>query len=398
MRKIIKPQQIAMLEYLGVPYRKQPKPTAEKTYLLQKYETLDAVKYTEAYSIIVNHRIPDSLVSDGKAIEAHKVAELVQGAWEGEEAKITLGANEQIRTAVKKLTASYDSMMADVRQGSLKVAEEAITEASKKFITHQVKVGNKKPVKVNGVLPEYFDKLLQLAQQRVNILLVGPAGCGKTHTAALLAQALGLPFASQSCSGGVSESVFIGWLLPTGNNGKFTHNASAFLNMYENGGVFLLDEMDRADPNVMVFLNQALAQDEFYLPQRFDNPKVKKHKDFVAIGAANTFGGGADGIYHSANALDGSTLDRFRIGTIAVEYSAAVETELVDPEILTWGLKVRSVIANHNLRRIMSTRVMLDASNMKRNQEWTLDDVANSYFGDWSQEEKLLVSRSDLGG
>jgi len=115
---------------------------------------------------------------------------------------------------------------------------------------------------------------------------------------------------------------------------------------------------------------------------------------FVAIAAGNTFGGGADAIYHSANALDGSTLDRFRMGTIGVDYSTTVEEELVEPSILQWGRKVRSVIREHKLRRIMSTRVMLDATDMMRNQDWDIEQIQETYFGDWSPEEKSMYNRN----
>jgi len=390
-RKPIKPQQIAMLEYLGVPYRNQPKATADKQFLLEKYEKLDEEKYAEAYEIIVFHRIPQHLIGNAEAASAKQIGEAIEAAFEGEDAKVTLHAREETRKVVKELEEKVNATMGRIEQSSLGLAKSAIAEASKKFVQHTVKVGSKKPKKIDGVLPEYFDTLLQLAAERKNILLVGPAGSGKTHTAELLAQALELPYASQSCSAGVSESVFTGWLLPIGDSGKFAHVASAFLNCYENGGVFLLDEIDRADPNVAVFLNQALANGRFFLPQRFEKPEVVKHPDFIAIAAGNTFGGGADAIYHSANALDGSTLDRFRMGTIAVDYSPAVEQTLVDPAILEWGLKVRAVIVKHKMRRIMSTRVLIDATDMMERQDWTLDKIADTYFGDWSREEMVLL-------
>ena len=391
--KIIKPQQIVMLEYFGMPYRKQPKAAQEKLDLLEKMEKLDPVKFEEAYSVVVLHRLPDKLENDSDAISAHKLGEVIAGMFEGENAKVALSGQEESRIAIAKIRSEYKDKMETFSSDAIRIARDAIAEASKKFITHTVKVGNKKTKKMTAVLPVYFDKLLQLAVERRNILLVGPAGCGKTHTAALLAEALDLPYGSQSCSAGVSESVFTGWLLPIGDNGKFGHVMSLFLKCYEEGGVFLLDEMDRADPNVAVFLNQALAQDSFYLPQRFENPQVKKHPDFIAIAAANTFGGGADAIYHSANALDGSTLDRFRMGTLAVDYDTNVEQSLVEADVLDWGLKVRETIAKHRMRRIMSTRVMIDASVMMRNQDWTLEDVEATYFSDWTPEEKAIYAR-----
>jgi MoxR-like ATPase len=259
-------------------------------------------------------------------------------------------------------------------------------------VTYQVKVGNKKPKKIDGTPPRQFTQLLELAQARLNILMVGPSGCGKTHVAEMLANALDLEFAAQSCSVGVSESNFVGWLLPTGNNGKFNHVVSSFLRLYENGGLFLIDEMDNADPNLLVFLNMALANKGFYLPQRFDNPEVKRHPDFVCVAAANTFGGGADNLYTSRNALDAATLDRFRIGTIEMDYDLDVESQLVKNQaILDWAYAIRSEINNHHLAKLMSTRAMLDADRMMSDFGWSIRQINKSYFSDWSPEEKAMV-------
>ena len=213
-------------------------------------------------------------------------------------------------------------------------ALEIINEAKKEFVTIRVQVGKAKPKKVKGPLPRQFKRLCQLVSARKHILMVGPSGCGKTHIAGVLADAMNMNFAAQSCSVGVSESNFVGWLLPMGENGKFVHVSSEFIRIYEEGGIFLIDEMDNADPNLLVFLNMALANDGFYLPQRPEKPFVKRSPDFVAVAAANTFGGGADVLYSSRNALDAATLDRFRIGTVAMDYDPNVEENLIKNEKL----------------------------------------------------------------
>jgi len=62
-----------------------------------------------------------------------------------------------------------------------------------------------KDKKVKGVLPKEFERIVQLASQRVHTMLVGPAGCGKTFIAAKVAESLSLKFSSISCSVGMSE-------------------------------------------------------------------------------------------------------------------------------------------------------------------------------------------------
>jgi hypothetical protein len=293
---------------------------------------------------------------------------------------------DQIRDTLEKLAGKLEQRLETY-------GRKVLAEAAQSYRPVVVKQG-KETRKVKGVLPKEFESVVQLGSQRVPIMLVGPAGCGKTYIAGKLAEALGLNFYDQSCSEGVSESIFTGWLLPVSAGGKFDYVASPFITCYERGGVFLLDEMDASDANLLTFLNKAIANDSFFLPQRHRSPLVKKHPDFVVIGAANTFGHGANAQYVGRNALDAATLDRFRAGMIHMDYSAEVEGALVDADVLSWGLKVRKCIYAANLRRIMSTRVMLDLTKMKQNCGWMLEDWERAYFADWADSEKQAWTKS----
>lgn len=269
-----------------------------------------------------------------------------------------------------------------------KQVKEAIEKAADNHRPVEIKQRGKPNKKIDGILPEEFEIILQLAAQRKNVLLVGPSGCGKTYIAGKVAEALSLAYASQSCSAGMSESMLAGWLIPVGAGGKFIYVSSQFVERYEKGGVFLLDELDAADPNTMVFFNQALAQDHFFLPQRHEKPRIKKHRDFICIAAANTFGNGSDMMFVGRNQLDAATLDRFRIGLVTMDYSKAVESKLVHKDVLKWGLVIREKIRVNKLRRIMSTRFMIDCTHMLETSDWNKEEWERAYFADWSEDEK----------
>jgi len=385
MAKYGKPNRIqikALLEYMGVPLNQQPGKIVDALKLLDLSRLEKPERYENGYSVIVRGMDPADLgrEDDKELYDAKKIVDIVSEHFDDKFNKASRSIDYKVQNATKEL-----------EDRAMEIAKHAIAEAAKQFTTIAVKVGSNKPRKVDGVVPEWFPQMLQLAQARKNILLVGPAGCGKTHMASILAQALGLDYSSQSCSAGMSESQLTGWLLPVGDDSRFVYVMAEFVRIYENGGVFLIDEIDSSDPNVLIYINQALAQKEFYLPHRYENPRVKKHKDFVAVAAANTFGTGADAMYHARNALDAATLDRFRIGVIPVDYSPTIEEKFVNTDILEWGRDIRDRINRNHLQKIMSTRFLIDATDMNRDQEWNLDQIKSSYFADWSKEEMRMI-------
>jgi cobaltochelatase CobS len=239
--------------------------------------------------------------------------------------------------------------------------------------------------KVEGHVRAEFKKILTRATIGINILLVGPAGSGKTHLAHQVAEALGRPFASISCTAGMSESSLQGWLIP-GDGGSFQYLTSDFVRMYEEGGVFLFDEIDAADSNTLLFVNQALANGSFFLPIRKGSSVVKRHPDFVCMAAANTFGTGANQSYAGRERLDESTLDRFRAGVVSLDYDQTFERKTVAPDLLAWGWAIRKRISEARLRRVMSTRFLLDATKLLKAGE-TVEEIKATFFEGWSSDE-----------
>lgn len=283
---------------------------------------------------------------------------------------------ELILTAVKKEMQGY--------------AKKALAEAADNYKPIAI-VGLGKPRKVKGVLPPEFERMVQLASQRKPIMLVGPAGCGKTYLCEKLAEALDMDFSDQSCSEGMSESVFNGLLLPVGTNGAFKHVTSPFMDRYENGGLMLLDEIDAGDPNLFTYINKAIANTSYTVAQRWTKPVVKKHADFCLITAANTFGHGADTMYVGRNQLDAATLDRFKVGLISMDYNRDVEKSLADDDLCDWAWKIRDNIRKHKLRRIMSTRTIKDMADMSIAYKWKRHDWNETYFTSWPDSETRLV-------
>lgn len=232
-----------------------------------------------------------------------------------------------------------------------------------------------------------FEKVTRLAAAGVNVLLVGPAGCGKTHLAHQVAKALGRTFASISGSAGVSEAHLTGRLLPTGDGGRFVYTPSPFVRQYTEGGVFLFDEMDAFDPNCLLIVNQATANGGFEIESRAAgglNTFVPRHAESVLIGSANTFGTGAGALYVGRAQLDAATLDRWY--PVMMDYDREWESTLAPAHVCAFVWKLRDGIQQHKLRRVASTRmIQKSASAVAAGVKW--DAVQKDLTSGWTSEE-----------
>lgn len=151
---------------------------------------------------------------------------------------------------------------------------------------------------------ERFPLLLQTLAVGLNVLLVGPAGTGKTTAARKAAEALGLSFSCLSVGPQTSKSDLLGFIDAGG-----TYRESLFVSAYRDGGVFLLDEIDAGNAGVLTVLNAALAGDVMATPAGM----VSRSPRFLAVAGANTYGQGASRQYVGRNQLDAATLDRFAV-------------------------------------------------------------------------------------
>ena len=266
-----------------------------------------------------------------------------------------------------------------------------VDEEAKKVRRIEVVMPDGKATKIKGVMHEKFDMCVQILSQGFPLLLVGPTQCGKTTLAKQLADAMKLGFTAQSFSGGLTESKLLGRVLP-GAGGAAKFIGTPFLDAFENGKVFLADEFDAGDPNVLTSLNMGVANGEIWLPERDAKPVAMKHAKFRLIAATNTFGFGADARYVGRNALDYATLERFGCGVVYMDYDARIETSLARQEICDWAWNLRRRIRRAQLNREMSTRTIAVLETMTKAYNWTRTEWDERFFANWSQEERRLLA------
>lgn len=335
------------------------------------------------------------------------------GDAEAERQRKLNALNQMIRDEIEKVRGKDDDMIKETVAAATQAAvgavlatkggellhqmdamgKAAIAEAVKKIdearpVTIFVKVGDKPEVELGEHTHKVFGEVLQLAAAGMNIALVGPTGCGKTKLSWQVAKALQREFGTVSCTMGMSETKIVGGWLPTGEGGKFEAYVGDMLVKARDGGVFLLDEFDSADPNVALIINQLLANG------RIDVPGVGPiiaHKNFVCIAALNTYGTGADRQYVGRSQLDEATLDRFRVGLVEMDYDTDLEQKLItNKKWLERAWQIRKAMRDNRMRRNMSTRFMLDGQKMMASG-WSEARVLGAFTAGWSPDDKAKI-------
>lgn len=203
-----------------------------------------------------------------------------------------------------------------------------------------------------GLHHNLLPTLIKALSTGCNIMLVGPAGSGKTTLAHQAAEALGLQFYFNSAI--ASEYKLTGFIDAQGRV-----VSTAFRKAYEFGGLYLFDEIDASMPDALLAFNAALANGYMDFP----NGTVKRHEKFYCVAAANTYGKGADRVYVGRNQLDAASLDRFIV--FNVEYDEKLERALAGNDNWTDKIQgIRKAVHEHKIRHVVSPRASINGARM----------------------------------
>ena len=210
---------------------------------------------------------------------------------------------------------------------------------------HRFELPERKPWETSEILHEKFDAILNMLVDGESLYLCGPAGTGKSYIAQQAAKALDLEY---YVANAVTDEVqLIGFI---DANGRY--HETEFFKAFSNGGVFLLDELDASIPEVLVILNNALANGCFPFPCG----RVQAHPDFHCVAAGNTFGTGADDTYSGRSVIDGATLDRF--GLISVDYDKRIEIGMAngDESLVEFAHAYRKAAKDAGINTLLTYR------------------------------------------
>ncbi len=245
-----------------------------------------------------------------------------------------------------------------------------------------------------------FDKLCTYAEAKIGdyhipINLTGEAGVSKTHSCMQLAEKLNVPFFYIAGSRQLSKSDILGFKSPDGRNID-----SQLGDAYGQPCVFVLEEADAVDSNVMMNVNTALSSGRGF----FGGRMIDRHPDFIFISTTNTYNS-SDSKYNARQKHDASTMSRF--SKLPWEHDPVLEAALIDNETLAEYIpKVRKELKERGddlfMRDVLNFKGLLTVgiefraaaeSTILREQtsEQVVTQIINMYKSDKPQTDEIEI-------
>lgn len=309
-----------------------------------------------------------------------QIAQIVEDTMKqggGDQAK----AVKQVEQAMQKQIDAVNKRIAEVAQARQEEQEEA-----QPLKVKIVKGGTPKDEVAHKQVP-YL--LFLLANKQVPAL-VGPAGSGKTTACEQVARMLKLPFGMVSLSAQTTETKVFGYT----NLKDLWVDTVGLREAFTKGGIFLFDEVDAGNPNILTAINSMIANRMY----TFQGEVVRAHKNFRAVFAMNTYGTGGDPVYVGRNRLDGATIDR--LSFVPWDYDVALEKAVVpDQEMLAHWHCLRK--AAEGTKLIVSTRSAVQASYARaygQSKDFVYDNCLRKGGVDEATFQRILTDAKNTQG
>lgn len=207
---------------------------------------------------------------------------------------------------------------------------------------------------------EKFEFVKTLIANKVQVMLEGEAGSGKTTMIMDVAEELSLKFYSVTGTQQTSVANLLGFRSVTGD-----YISTQLREAYEFGGLYLIDEYDGMNPNTILALN-SIENGFLAFPDRV----VQAHPDFFLCATTNPADNHA--AFTGRSKQDAAALDRFlkvvinRDGTLeealtskaAVAYASKMRGLLRDYGVVSRVITMRDTIRLHQLMDL-STRLLI---------------------------------------
>lgn len=224
-------------------------------------------------------------------------------------------------------------------------------------------------------------QILNIAyQDKLNTLLLGEAGCGKTLSLKRLAFELGVPYKSVSLNGACTVEDLIGHYTRIGSEWAWVDGWLTKMARY--GGIFVAEEINAAPPEILFILHDLLG----HVTRKIDLTQaggevVHANDDFFFAATANPD-------YDGTNSFNKALKDRFHI-ILEYAYDTNVEKNFVrDKNLLKLASMLRKKYPNEISQPISSRSLKQFETNR---QLYGYDTAKIIYVNRFPKNEQHLV-------
>jgi MoxR-like ATPase len=289
-------------------------------------------------------------------------------------------------------TAQSDAIQRAIKEevAKIKITEENLDANLKNLIMAKVETtsGSSSIPKVpSGGVPKetkeskiiinsMFQKIVDDLLVQNNVYLYGRAGTGKTYLAEQVAEVLCSKNGQYKKGSMVDKdgkdisdnwSYLINcsqWTSPIQIIGGFSikgYEEGQLEKAWRYGGILILDELPKLDPNTAGLLNDALAKAgrEGAIIVNGKGDKIKKHPDFMVIGTGNTDMKSVSVNFSGNNRQDYSLVDRFSGSMYKLDIDTVLEKSLVHTAVFNLGQGLRDKLPVDSIEAI-TLRSMLN--------------------------------------
>lgn len=236
--------------------------------------------------------------------------------------------------------------------GTLK---ELVPKTDKKYIAQ--KLGNSTDLEI----------IRKTIQNKLNSLLLGETGTGKTHCLRHLAYQMEIPYMRVNLNGGTTPEDLIGQWIPKKDGPGFEWADGVMTKMIRHGGLLVVDEINAANAEILFILHSLLDDERKVVLVQKDGEVVTAHTDFVFAATMNPTG------YEGTKQLNLALFDRF---DVVIEFKN--NAERFAPQNMREAVrKIKEGIAAGNIMGTISTRGI---QQFIKNRELFGLDVAKEMF------------------
>ena len=173
-----------------------------------------------------------------------------------------------------------------------------------------------------------YEFIKDLIENDISTMLIGPSGCGKSTIAIQAIKELNMEMSAMVFTKQTSINSILGFISVNG-----TYISSQFREAFEHGKVFLAEEYNGADSNVLLTFNTI---ENGYMA--FPDKIVHVHPNFRFVATSNP----EDKIYTGRSTLDFATIDRFF--KVRLDRDEDLELNLTSPNVISQVTMARTFL------------------------------------------------------